>query len=334
MGLADEAIIESDNDIVRAMMQPIAGGIRISLYDRTGSRQQVLYRMTIAPFTDAAKQHEFEKELNSVLSGKEYMGDALARTVLLQLKAAMPGSGIKIRDAIEDPMIRQALGILLMPGPAMGGDTGEGYMATINRLRHSLGTYPEGAMPDITILTADDIDLMVQDQARSTSGHDQTGREIQGRLANAELIFNLAMAYAGSRGIAPRANTIDLSGVDFADAQIAAGSRMESAMGAAQRMGFNLDRLQIVNGVAKIQIGRTDTLARSDIGAVRDYLKEGGARSIEIYSGNVINTKLSMFLTDAARVSRMLGTNVEVLWDPVRFDGEQLIRRFKFTLKP
>jgi len=82
---------------------------------------------------------------------------------------------------------------------------------------------------------------------------------------------------------------------------------------AASRLGIYLGEVEIVNGVARINIQFTSSLLRADLHLFRNYLTNLGATSAVVRTGFVINPTLRQLLTRLANSGRTLfGGLVEI----------------------
>jgi hypothetical protein len=71
------------------------------------------------------------------------------------------------------------------------------------------------------------------------------------------------------------------------------------AISASGRLGFELSKVTIENGVARVSIDLTKSIDPSDIRAVGNYLKTKGAASAQVNSGFLANERLNAVLQRA-----------------------------------
>ena len=71
---------------------------------------------------------------------------------------------------------------------------------------------------------------------------------------------------------------------------------LNNATEAAQRLGVNLDKLEINNGIAKAKIDFSLNLKADDIAQLKNAMKALGANKAEIDTGFIANEKLDIFL--------------------------------------
>lgn len=87
-----------------------------------------------------------------------------------------------------------------------------------------------------------------------------------------------------------------------------------NVQGAAQRLGVDLNTVQIENGVLRARIGYlTDTRAiGADVQTLVDFARQQGARTAVIDTQLIQHPILSDWAADPARVSSMLGRPAQV----------------------
>jgi hypothetical protein len=73
---------------------------------------------------------------------------------------------------------------------------------------------------------------------------------------------------------------------------------------AANRLGIDLSRVQIRDGVAHLKIGFAHNLNPADLGTLREFLRTQGASKAVVDSGFVINPKLNATLRRLASSGR------------------------------
>jgi hypothetical protein len=80
---------------------------------------------------------------------------------------------------------------------------------------------------------------------------------------------------------------------------------------AAQRLGVNLSKVQIQDGVARVPVGFAQTLNRADLQALSAYLRHRGATSVRI-EAMVQHPRLSEMLLNPRARRILLGQKSEV----------------------
>ncbi len=121
----------------------------------------------------------------------------------------------------------------------------------------------------------------------------KAGQPILGALAGATMgllaLKGPAIAAAGGRGAIGLGRGVVRVAAGAGAAAAAQADRLKEAM---TRIGVNLDKIQIQNGVAKLEAGLANKLSRDDFQLLVDFLRRQGAKSVEIEAW-LFNTKLS-----------------------------------------
>ncbi|ECI4598931.1 hypothetical protein DQD29_22540, partial [Salmonella enterica subsp. salamae] len=73
--------------------------------------------------------------------------------------------------------------------------------------------------------------------------------------------------------------------------------KMQDVLDAADRLGVDLDSINIHDGIAEVDIDLTNNISYSDIRTLLDYAKSQGATEVEVNSGYLANEKLMEVLT-------------------------------------
>ena len=74
--------------------------------------------------------------------------------------------------------------------------------------------------------------------------------------------------------------------------------------GAASRLGVDLEKIVISDGVARLRIGRTESIVKADLDALKGFLRGKGVTRVEVDTGLLSNSRLGGFLNDRLKDGR------------------------------
>jgi hypothetical protein len=72
---------------------------------------------------------------------------------------------------------------------------------------------------------------------------------------------------------------------------------LDLVLGAAKRLGVNLDKITRLGDVAHLRIGLTNNISINDINLLKDLFRSQGLKSVKVETGYIANDQLDAFLS-------------------------------------